>query len=85
MNKLKEVQVTLWLTHFFSGYKTKHNDEHLMNTAVVKMLGKHFHVEFINEAPNGNIQIDLLFEERRGGFYYKSLTKSGTKHYVTPW
>lgn len=80
MNKLKEVQVILWLTHFFSGYKTKHNDEHLMNTVVVKMLVKHFHVEFINEAPNGNIQIDLLFKERRGGFYYKSITKSGTKH-----
>ena len=84
MNKLKEVQVTLWLTHFFPGYKTKHNHEHLMNTVVVKMLSKHFHVEFINEAANGNIQIDLLFEERRGGFY-KSFTKSGTKHYVTPW
>jgi hypothetical protein len=51
-----------------------------MNTVVVKMLVKHFHVEFINEAPNGNIQIDLLFKERRGGFYYKSITKSGTKH-----
>lgn len=54
---------------FFSGYKTKHNHEHMINTVVVKMLGKHFHVEFINEAPNANIQIDLLFEERRG-FYY---------------